>query len=143
MDVEHVMNRPAQVMAPDASAAEAARRMRESNVGCIVVARHDKPEGLVTDRDLALRVVAEGRDPNALSLGEIMSPCPVFVYGGRDLGYAIQVMREQAVRRLPVVDGTNKLIGVVSLDDVVRRLAGELGAVAEAIDRELDASVGG
>ena len=84
-----------------------------------------------------MRVVAEERNASELALSEIMSPCPVFVYGGRDLGYAIRVMREQAVRRLPVVDGTNKLIGVVSLDDVVRRLAEELGAVADTIEREL------
>ncbi len=140
MNVEHVMSGPAHVMPAEATAAEAAKMMREENIGCVVVARAEKPEGLVTDRDLAVRVVAEERDPSAVTLGEIMSPCPVFVFGGRDFGYAIQVMREQAVRRLPVVDGTNKLIGLVSLDDIVQRLSSELGAVSDIIEREIHPS---
>lgn len=142
MNVEHVMSGPAHVISPDANVAEAAKMMREENIGCVVVARHEKPEGLVTDRDLAVRVVAEGRNPSGVAIGEIMSPCPVFVFGGRDLGYAIQVMREQAVRRLPVVDGTNKIIGVISLDDIVRRLSAELSAVADTIEREIHPPAG-
>ena len=137
MNVEHVMSEPAQVMPADATAADAAKMMRDQNIGCVVVARAEKPEGLVTDRDLAIRVIAESRDARSVTLGDIMSALPVFVFGGRDLGYAIQVMREQAVRRLPVVDGTNKLIGVISLDDVVRRLADDLSAVSDTIEREI------
>ena len=137
MDVEQVMSGPAHVLEPAANAAEAAKLMRDQNIGCIVVARHEKPEGLVTDRDLAIRVLAEGRDPATARLEDIMSPCPVFVFGGRELSYALQVMREQAVRRLPVVDGTNRLIGVIALDDIVRRIAGDLEAVAETIEREI------
>lgn len=137
MNVEHVMTGPAHVMRPDSTAKEAAQLMRKQKVGCVVVASHDKPEGMVTDRDLALRVVADDLDGRKVELSEVMSPSPVFVFGGRDLRYAMQVMREQAVRRLPVVDGAHKIIGVVSLDDVVRRISEELDAVSETIDREL------
>ena len=137
MNVEHVMTGPAHVLAPSATARQAAILMRDQRIGCVVVASQDKPDGMVTDRDLALRVLIEDLDPGKVELSEIMSPCPVFVFGGRDLRYAMQVMREQAVRRLPVVDGAHKIVGVISLDDVIRRISEELNTVSETIEREI------
>ena len=137
MDIEHVMSDPAHVLPPNASAREAAQLMREQRIGCVVVANEGKPEGIVTDRDLALRVLADDLEANQVELSEIMSPCPVFVFGGRDLRYALEVMRDQGIRRLPVVDASHQIVGVLSLDDVVRRISDELSTVAEAIEREL------
>jgi CBS domain-containing protein len=101
--------------------------MRRQNVGTIVVEKDGAPVGIVTDRDLALRIVAEEVDPASITVGSIMSRFPVFLTADHELGDAIQVMQEMNVRRLPVVDAHGRLRGMLSLDDVlVELLRGEL-----------------
>jgi len=98
----------------------AARLMEAENVGDIVVLDNHTIRGLVTDRDIAVRAVARGLDPKDTHLEEICSDEPVTVESSMSLNKAADVMREHAIRRLPVVDdGT--LVGIVSLGDVAVR----------------------
>jgi CBS domain-containing protein len=135
--IERLLRRPAVTLGPDASCAEAAERMRDANVGAIVVADGGRPLGVVTDRDIAVRVVAEGLAPETTAVREVMSGQPVFLSGERSLDQLVAAMRDLAVRRVPIVDADGKLSGVVSLDDLVVLLAEQLGSLAETIRREI------
>jgi len=112
-----------------------AERMRKRNVGTVVVidrARH--PVGIVTDRDLVTRVLAERRDPAATAVGDVMTKSPTTVTAHGAPRLALELMRDGGFRRLPVVDPEGRLVGVLSLDDVVRTLAAEMSRVVNVLD---------
>jgi CBS domain-containing protein len=111
--------------------------MRRQNVGCIVVEQDGAPIGIVTDRDLVTRVLAEELDPADVAVVTVMSRFPVFLTAERELGDALRLMTEMGVRRLPVVRGNGSLLGMLSLDDVLVQLAGQLGKVKELLRSEL------
>lgn len=116
---------------PDTSVRAAARRMSEEHIGALIVVGHDgKVVGVVTDRDLAMRVLAAGRDPDEVRVGEIMSKPAKTV--GRAVGVfeAARMMREARVRRLPIVDDHGRAIGVVSLDDLLTASCESLASLA-------------
>lgn len=125
-------------LGPEATCADAARLMRDQNIGSIVVAREGEPLGIITDRDLALRVVADAQDANSLHLEEVMSPHPIFVSDRRSLEDVLKTMRDLGVRRLPVVDDRSRLEGIVTMDDILTHLARQIGQLGEAIERELE-----
>jgi CBS domain-containing protein len=137
MSLDELIHRYPETLRPDASCDSAARLMREANVGAVVVAEGSKPLGLVTDRDLAVRVVAEGRDPQQVRLEEVMSGEPIFLSERRSLASVIAVMRDLAIRRVMVVDDAGDLVGVISLDDLLMRTAEDLAGLAETIRKEV------
>jgi CBS domain-containing protein len=116
------------------SVALAARLMRERHVGTVVVVEERGgrriPAGIVTDRDIAVGVVAVGLDPQKSTLDSVMPAEVVCARETDGLGRALALMRAQGVRRLPVVDGGGGLVGVLSADDVLETLAGELHCLA-------------
>lgn len=130
--------RPVRALGPDDSCLDAAQLMRSENIGSVVVAHDGEPVGLVTDRDLAMRVLADAQDPKELRLGEIMSPHPIFISVRRGLDDAIAIMRDLGVRRLPVVGENGQLEGIVSLDDILIRIARQVGQLGECVQRELE-----
>jgi CBS domain-containing protein len=95
----------------------AARRMKEAAVGSMIVMDGDRIHGIVTDRDIAMRVVAEGDDPAQTRVQEITSDNPVTLDPGSSVDEAIQVMSDRAIRRLPVVED-GRPVGIVSLGDL-------------------------
>jgi CBS-domain-containing membrane protein len=118
---------------------EAAAVMRGRHVGALVVVDGQRrPIGILTDRDLALRVLAEGRDPIATRVADVMSRRPVTVSKSARIEAAIALMssRAHSFRRLPVVDRTGRLVGVVTLDDVLARAAELLGSVDGVLRRQ-------
>jgi CBS domain-containing protein len=118
------------------SVLEAARRMEERRVGTLVIVDDaGKPAGLLTDRDLALRVVAVGRDPRATPVGEVMTAQPKTVSEGTPIESALSLMRSGSFRRLPVVNDDGKLVGIVSLDDVLGLLAEEFELIGRLLER--------
>ncbi len=137
MNLAKLTRRAVETVPPTASCVEAAQRMRDAGVGSVIVAESDRPLGIVTDRDLAVRVIAAGLQPDRVTVGQIMSGRPIFVSEGRELGEVIELMRDLAVRRMPVVDADQRLVGVVSLDDVILALSGSLALVAETIEKEM------
>lgn len=109
---------------PADSAARVAALMRSANVGSIPVCLDDSSKrliGIVTDRDLALKVVAEGKDPNGIQAADVMSPQPVACREDDDARSAIEAMERHQVRRIPVVDGTGRLRGIIAQADVAIR----------------------
>jgi CBS domain-containing protein len=119
------------------SAADAARRMRERQVGTLVVvdeAAH--PMGLITDRDIAMRVVAGGREAHRTSVADIMTPMPTAVLEDTSIESALGTMRVGRMRRLPVIDGNGALVGIVSLDDILALIAEEFSLIGSLLDRE-------
>jgi CBS domain-containing protein len=137
MSIESLLRRPVCTLPPDASCREAAQLLRDEGVGCVVVSEEDRPRGIVTDRDLVVRVMAAGLDPANTPLREVMSGEPVFLARDRSVQQVFATMREQCVRRIPVVDAEGRLEGVLSLDDLLLLLADELGDLAEAVRGEL------
>jgi len=130
--VRHAMTESPQTAGPDLNAADAAALMRDLDVGVIPVAEGDELLGLVTDRDLTLRVLAERKDPAAVRLGDIATKAPVTVSPDEKLSTAREVMSEHRIRRLPVMKG-NRLVGILSLGDVALADASER-AVGEALE---------
>jgi CBS domain-containing protein len=135
--IESLLRRPVCTLPPEATCQEAAQVLRDERVGCVVVAEDERPLGIVTDRDLVLRVMAAGREPGKTPLREVMSAEPVFLTKERGFDQLLATMRQQGVRRVPVVDEAGRLEGVVSFDDLLPLLSDQLGELAEAIREEL------
>jgi CBS domain-containing protein len=114
---------------------EAARLMKEEDFGSIPVVQDGRPVGLLTDRDIVLRVVAEGRDPTMTTVGDVASGELVTVESEQPLDEALKLMAHHRVRRLPVVE-KNKLVGIVAQADVARAAdERETGEVVEEISQ--------
>lgn len=105
--------RAALVVLPSTSVAAAARLMAENKVGAIMVARDEQLLGIFTERDLVVRIVAKGIDPEATPLERVMTRSPVVVGSKTPLGYALVLMQEKGFRHLPVTEG-RKPVGIVS-----------------------------
>ncbi len=127
---------------PETTALALARLMRERHVGDVVVvedAQGDRtPIGVVTDRDIVVEVLGRERDPAKISAREIMRKPVVIARTTEDAAQAIERMRAHGVRRIPVMDEQGKLSGIVCLDDLLKLLAADAGALADIISREQD-----
>jgi CBS domain-containing protein len=100
---------------------EAARAMKEYNVGDVVVRKDGKLCGIVTDRDIVIRVLADGKNPDSTSLDSVCTPQPVTISPSQTIKEAMDLMKERAIRRLPVIEGET-LVGIVSLGDLEMRV---------------------
>lgn len=120
------------------SVVAAAQLMREDHVGSLVVVDDEngsrQVRGLVTDRDIVMSVIATGLDPDPLRLEDIMSERVVTVNEADSLLDLMRSMREHGVRRVPVVGLQDELMGIVSMDDVLKILAQEMNALVGAMD---------
>jgi CBS domain-containing protein len=112
---------------------EAAKRMAEEGVGSLVVLQGRHPRGVLTDRDIALRVLRAGADPDTTTALEAVGGDPIVVHDTSPLRAASAVMRRTALRRLPVVDAEGELVGVIALDDLLRLVAKEVSGVADVV----------
>jgi len=136
MSIGHLLSRKVVTAEPTDSLAKAARLMDEHNVGAVVVVEQGRPVGIVTDRDLARSVCTLGTSPEA-HLQNVMT-CPVATIRQDEGVYnATPQMMRLAVRRLPVVDELGRLVGLVSLDDLLLLLGRELHHIAEGIQAEV------
>jgi CBS domain-containing protein len=118
MVVRHAMTRGAETIGPGETLQAAARAMRAAGVGLLVVVERGRTVGLITDRDLVTRAVAEGRDPGWTPVHAAMTPQVITCGEDDDLGTAARVMEDHAVRRLVVLDAEGALAGVLSVDDL-------------------------
>jgi CBS domain-containing protein len=132
--VKDVMTTNVVYLPSETTIAEVARTMREQDIGDVVVADGPALAGLVTDRDIVVRAVAEGRDPDAITVGEIMTRDLVTVRPEDTIQQAALLMRDRAVRRLLVCDDAQGLVGVVSIGDLAERIDPEsvLGGISSA-----------
>jgi CBS domain-containing protein len=115
--IADVMTRGVRVASPEDSIQQAACAMREDDTGVLPVGENDRLVGMVTDRDIALRLVAEGIDPARAKVREVMTPEVRYVFEDEELDRAVESMAEQQIRRLPVVNRDKRLVGIISLGD--------------------------
>ena len=122
MQAREIMSRDPRCVTPDASVREAARLMKDEDVGVLPVVEADGKDkrlvGMVTDRDIVLRVVAEGKDVQSSTVGEVASRDLVTVDPQQDLDEALRLMAQHQVRRLPVVEEDGRLVGILAQADV-------------------------
>ena len=113
--------------------AEAAEAMRGKNVGCLVVVNAGRPVGMLTDRDIVMEVVALGKDPDAVRVGDVMHKHAATIPADAGLMDAAHMFAKTGVRRLPVVTKSGEIVGIISLDDLMILLGNEMGHVAAAL----------
>ena len=118
MQLSQIITRDVETIGPETSVKEAAQRMRSLDVGSLPVCDGRRLLGMVTDRDITIRITSEGRDVNTTPVSEAMTPEIAFVFEDDDVRQAAQVMKERQIRRLPVLDRGRNLVGIVSLGDL-------------------------
>jgi|SRR5262245_22551464 len=131
MRVSEAMTREVKICTPGQTIREVARTMREIDAGAMPVGENDRLIGMITDRDIAIRAVAQGKGPDT-PVREVMSEHIEYCYEDEDLGRVAQGMADVRVRRLPVVNREKRLVGILSLGDLARREA-QRNVVAEAV----------
>jgi CBS domain-containing protein len=137
MSLECLCQEAVDIAAPSESAFQAAERMHQRTVGALVVVDNtNSPMGILTDRDLTIRVIAEGRDPYTTSVREVMTPSPTTTSPNATIKQVLDVMRHGQFRRLPIVNDLGHLIGIVALDDILMRLSEEMCQVGSLLESE-------
>ena len=131
MNIQDVMTADVSFAAPDTSILEIARKMRDADIGSLPVVENDRLVGMVTDRDIVVRVVAEGGDVGTKTARDAMSPGVLYCFSDDSIEAVLENMGDQQIRRLPVVNRDKRLVGVVSLGDLA--LSGKRKAAGEAL----------
>ena len=134
MKLKDIMTEKVEVVAPDTSLDEAARKMRDLDVGVLPVCDGERLVGMLTDRDLTVRAVAEGRDPKTAPVRESMTPEIVYCFEDQEAAEAERIMAEKQIRRLPVLNRDKRLVGIVSLGDLATK-TDEARAVGKTLEK--------
>ena len=132
-----VCTKPVVTASANMTVAEAARTMRAKNVGALVVVNAGRPLGMLTDRDIAMDVVAQRKDPDTVRVSEVMRKKPITMREDQGILDAAKIFAKTGVRRLPVVDKSGKMVGIVAMDDLLMLLGNEMGHVAAALSAGL------
>ena len=123
-------------ISPERSIAEACWLMKEKNVGCLIAEHQGKLCGIITDRDIALKVTGEEKDPLTTMVQEIMTSDPKRISVDKDLPELVSLMHSHHVRRVPIVDGAELTLGIVTLDDLIALFGYEMSEIGRAISEE-------
>ena len=131
MKVNEIITHDPQVIRPETALIEAAQKMKALDIGMLPVCDGDRLVGVITDRDITVRGVAQGCDPKTARVQEIMTPEVIYCFDDEDVKDVAKKMEEKQVRRLPVLNREKRLVGIVSLGDLAVRtgkekLAGEV-----------------
>jgi CBS domain-containing protein len=121
--LKDVMTRDVETLAPTAAVLQAAEKMKSLDVGAIPVCDGTRLQGMITDRDIVLRIVAEKRNPETVNVQEAMTPDVLYCYDDQPIEDAARLMEQKQVRRVPVVNRQKQLVGIVSLGDVAVKAA--------------------
>ena len=136
MKVKEAMHNGVEWAAPQTPIPEIARRMRDLDIGAIPVGENDRLIGMVTDRDIACRAVANGADLGTLTARDVMSKGIFYCRDSEELEDALRIMEQKQVRRLPVIDDQKRMVGILSLGDIAdatpHELSGEVVAAVSA-----------
>jgi CBS domain-containing protein len=118
MQLKDVMTSNVEVVHPDAVVQDAAKKMRDLDVGSLPVCDGQRLVGTLTDRDITIRAVADGRDPKATPVRETMTAQVIYCFEDQPVEEAAKVMRDKQIRRLPIINRDKRLVGIVSLGDL-------------------------
>lgn len=130
MKVKEIMTPNVEIINPDMPITEAAKKMKEMDVGILPIGENDRLVGMITDRDITIRAVSEGKDCAATNVRDVMTPHVKYVFDDVTIEEACNVMSEHQIRRLIVLDRDKRAVGICSLGDLVvdsgeEKLAGE------------------
>jgi len=131
MKIRDVMTRDVELIGPESTIQHAASRMAEADIGLLPVGEGDRLIGMVTDRDIAIRGVANGKNPTKTKVRDVMTEKVLYCFEDDEAELAAESMSELQIRRMPVVDADKRLIGVVSLADLA--LKHDTGKAGEAL----------
>ncbi len=132
MLIKEIMTTTIESVGPDLSVREAARRMRDLNIGSLPVLANGQLIGMITDRDICCRAVSEGRDPAATKIQEIMSKDIAYCFNDQDVADAAHLMEDKRIRRLVILNRDKTMAGFLSVDDLARWSHDLAGEVLEA-----------
>ena len=121
MQINQVMTRNPEVLRPEASVREAAQRMKELDVGMFPICDGERLIGTITDRDIALRATADGRDADETTVKDVMTQEVDYCFEDQDAEEAVDMMNANQIRRLPILNRDKRLVGIVSLGDLATR----------------------
>ena len=133
MKIREIMTPDAQCVRPEETLVDAALLMRQLDVGVLPVCDGDELVGMLTDRDIAIRAVADARHPATTMVREVMSAGTITVFEDQEVDEAVQIMELHQIRRAPVLNRDNRLVGILSLGDIA--VDGSASLSAEALKR--------
>jgi CBS domain-containing protein len=136
---------PVQVVIPGTTIRAAAELMREHHVGALIVTGEDggasKPQGILTDRDIVVGIVALGLDPNVFLIDDLLDRPLTVARAEQSVHDGLKLMKAKGVRRLPLVDKDGNLAGIVTLDDLFGELARDMSRASDIVEREIGVEV--
>lgn len=141
MSLEHFCRRPLVKVSPDTNITKACRLMEQNNIGCLIAEKDGELCGIITDRDIALRVAGTQRDPRKTLVKEIMTCDPIRISVDKDLRQLISLMHGHHVRRIPIVNGFNRPLGIVTFDDLIPQLGNEMSEIGKTIAKEFNGTL--
>lgn len=133
MSLDMFCKRPVVTISPESTVYEACRYLKDKNIGCLVVQEDGKLSGIVTDRDIALKVAGEEKDSRRTMVRDIMTPNPARISVDKGLHDLTTLMHALHVRRMPIVDGGGKAVGIVTLDDLLVLFADEMWEMGRTV----------
>jgi len=133
VDLLRIASVPAATVLPETPVLEAVRVMSEARVGAVAVTRDGKLTGIFTERDLMIRVVLEGRDPRATRVGDVMTEECVSAKKDMSMGEALQIMTERHFRHLPVVDENDRVLGLLSIRNLLHNRVDKLSQELDSV----------
>lgn len=121
MKISEIMTKDPNYIGPDETLQEAARRLRDLDVGMLPVGDGVKLKGMLTDRDITMRVIAEGIDPKTVRIADVMTPEVIYAYEDQDIEDAAKIMDDKQIRRLIILNRDKDMVGIVALADLANR----------------------
>jgi CBS domain-containing protein len=132
--LREVMTTNVTTLMPSATVQDAAQQMKALNVGSIPICERNQLLGMLTDRDIVVRVIAERHNPETQQIQDVMTPQVDYCYEDQDVEEAAQIMQDRQIRRLPIIDRDNRLVGIVSLGDLAVK-TNEEKTMAQALEQ--------
>jgi CBS domain-containing protein len=128
MKVKDAMHTGCEWVSPETKVTEIARRMKRSDIGAVPIGENDKLIGIVTDRDICCKGVANGHDLESLTARDVMTAGIVWCHDSDEVEHAAELMESRQIRRLPVIDKNKRMIGILSLGDISHAASQKLTA---------------
>jgi predicted transcriptional regulator len=129
MKVHEMMHKGIESVAPETPVVTLAKMMMQHDIGAIPVGENDQLIGMVTDRDIIVRAVANGKDISKLTARDVMTKGMIYCQDSEEVGDAVRIMESKKVRRLPVLNENKRMVGMLSLGDVSHAASHEIAAV--------------
>lgn len=130
MKVKEIMSDKVEIVSPETTLKDAAHKMKQLDIGSLPVCDGRRLVGMLTDRDIAVRSTAQGDDPNAVQVKDAMTPKVAWCFDDQDIEEAVKIMESKQLRRLPVINHSKMLSGIISLGDISVRGIGPLACQA-------------